>query len=275
MKICNKCGELKKLELFYFKDKDKTRHRNECKSCSSKIKKAYREANKDKIKEQKKIYRRNNSQKIKENKAKNYKLNKEKIKERRLPYFQSEIVKEQARLRASKYYYNNKDLVKDKFKIYREKNKEKISLLNKEYYILNKPFIAEKRKTYSNEWYLKNKERLKMVSMLWRSKNKKRIAEKNKEWALKNKDLINMSTARRRFCKANATPKWANSFFISEAYSLALLRSEVTGYKWQVDHIVPLRSKIVCGLHCESNLQVIPKSQNLSKGNRYWPNMPD
>jgi len=41
-----------------------------------------------------------------------------------------------------------------------------------------------------------------------------------------------------------------------------------------VDHIVPLSSPKVCGLHCSANLQVIPKHVNDSKGNAWWPDMP-
>lgn len=59
-----------------------------------------------------------------------------------------------------------------------------------------------------------------------------------------------------------------------EAYHLAVTREEETGIKWQVDHIVPINSHLVCGLHSEYNLAVIPKKENLSKGNRYWPDMP-
>lgn len=78
-------------------------------------------------------------------------------------------------------------------------------------------------------------------------------------------------TRRRNAAKLNAVPRWANEFFIREAYQLALRRTRITGFKWSVDHIVPLRGKMVCGLHCEANLAVIPMIDNERKGNRHWP----
>ena len=53
-----------------------------------------------------------------------------------------------------------------------------------------------------------------------------------------------------------------------EARELARTRTAETGIVWEVDHIVPLRGATVSGLHCAENLQVIPKSLNISKGNR-------
>ena len=81
--------------------------------------------------------------------------------------------------------------------------------------------------------------------------------------------------ARYRARRFYATPAWANEFFIEEIYDLARRRTKATGIEWEVDHIVPLNSKKVCGLHVEYNLQVIPAKLNRSKGNRWWPDMPE
>lgn len=67
------------------------------------------------------------------------------------------------------------------------------------------------------------------------------------------------------------TPKWANRFFISEIYDLAKRRTKALGVPHEVDHIIPLRGKTVCGLHVESNLRVVPKAVNRAKAASFDP----
>lgn len=81
-------------------------------------------------------------------------------------------------------------------------------------------------------------------------------------------------SANRRSAKLQATPKWASEALILAIYEECQLLSEETGIPHHVDHAVPLISDIVCGLHCEANLQILPALDNLSKGNRHWPDMP-
>ena len=107
-----------------------------------------------------------------------------------------------------------------------------------------------------------------------RATNPEPLRASLRKWKKNNPHKVRADGMRRIATKLNATPKWANKFFIEEIYDLAQRRTKVMGYPWHVDHIVPLRSKIVCGLHVENNLQVIPANLNQSKNNRHWPDMP-
>jgi hypothetical protein len=74
--------------------------------------------------------------------------------------------------------------------------------------------------------------------------------------------------AARRAQKMRAMPRWASRVAIEAKYEEAYRKTQETGQAWHVDHIVPLVSDVVCGLHCEANLRVIPWLENLKKGNK-------
>lgn len=57
-------------------------------------------------------------------------------------------------------------------------------------------------------------------------------------------------------------------------YAKAEILTRITGIKHEVDHIVPILSGVVCGLHWHGNMRVVTKAENASKGNRHWPDMP-
>jgi len=75
-----------------------------------------------------------------------------------------------------------------------------------------------------------------------------------------------LESAKKKAAKLFATPPWADQERIKTIY-----RDCPDGH--DVDHIVPLQSDLVCGLHCEANLQYLPSRENQSKKNRYWPDM--
>ena len=80
------------------------------------------------------------------------------------------------------------------------------------------------------------------------------------------------NAAKYRNGKANRTPRWLTEddfWLMEQAYELAKLRTEMLGFQWEVDHTIPLRGKLVSGLHVPDNLRVIPKTANRDKSNRF------
>lgn len=67
-----------------------------------------------------------------------------------------------------------------------------------------------------------------------------------------------------------ATPPWITADMIDE---LRDLYTSVDG-QTRIDHIVPLTSSLVCGLHVPWNLQHLTQGANLNKSNHYWPGHP-
>lgn len=94
-------------------------------------------------------------------------------------------------------------------------------------------------------------------------KTKKKLA-----WMKLNKGKVNANSAAYNKQIKQSTPPWADKQAILDVYM------EAAYFGLEVDHIVPIRSKLVCGLHIWENLQLLTKQENTKKGNRVWPDMP-
>lgn len=149
----------------------------------------------------------------------------------------------------------------------------------REYYQKNKTTLLAR----ILEWQRNNPGRVNAKNAAWRNANPEkaaqyfqdhkarhpgRRAEQRRAWKKANPHAVTAAVALRRAQKLQATPKWANRFFMREAYDLAKRRTAATGFKWEVDHYYPLQSDVVCGLHVEHNLRVIPAVLNRAKGNK-------
>lgn len=83
------------------------------------------------------------------------------------------------------------------------------------------------------------------------------------KWQRENPGRANANNMAYYTAKMKRVPSWANLEAIKQIYCLAAEQNLT------VDHIIPLRGKLVSGLHVENNLQLVPSSINSSKGNRY------
>ena len=72
-----------------------------------------------------------------------------------------------------------------------------------------------------------------------------------------------------------ATPPWITEEQIAEMAAIYEAANNADSDNPQhVDHIVPLKNPLVCGLHVPWNLQILPEKENLHKSNKWWPDHP-
>ena len=126
----------------------------------------------------------------------------------------------------------------------------------------------EEVKDRKNEWYQENRE---MVINNAATRPAHVLREYRNTWKTNNKTQIRVDTKARRRKHREATPKWLSRKQRSEIrqiYQIAITMTQTTGEQYVVDHIVPLRSDYVCGLHVPWNLRVITQEENLKKSNK-------
>lgn len=122
-------------------------------------------------------------------------------------------------------------------------------------------------KAAGKRYYEKNRE-IVIARAAARPPEEKRAARnKYKE---NNLDAVRVDTNARRRRHREATPAWLTDeqrATMKKMYVTARNLTKLTGVQYVVDHIVPLRSDVVCGLHVPWNLQVITQEENLRKSN--------
>jgi hypothetical protein len=93
------------------------------------------------------------------------------------------------------------------------------------------------------------------------TKYKDRTPEQKGKW-------VAYVVARQKRIK-KATPVWANLEEIKQFYVEAQRLTKETGIPHEVDHIIPIKGKLVSGLHVPANLQILTEKENQTKNARY------
>lgn len=143
-------------------------------------------------------------------------------------------------------YLKRSEEIKATVRKWREENPERHSAAQREYYALNA-------------------ERVKQRSRTWRIDNPERKAANDKAWAQANPLKVKLNKALRRARVRQATPCWADRTELDDVYLEAL------HMQMHVDHIIPLKHRLVCGLHVPENLQLLTASENARKSNKFNP----
>lgn len=125
-------------------------------------------------------------------------------------------------------------------------------------YQAKKQQILEQSKAY----YEANKEKVLKRHAVWRGENKEAQKKYDTLWRQKNRGKARAKVRNYQARKLKAMPAWAEVELIKQFY-----KNCPEGY--EVDHIVPLQGKNVCGLHVLANLQYLPRTENRKKSNKF------
>jgi len=135
-------------------------------------------------------------------------------------------------------------------KYFREYNKSEAGIAAKQdYYKRNRATVIARAQA-------RTKEEKQAYRAAWKASNPMQVLADNKIRRRKHRE---------------ATPPWIDRKQKAEMralYQIAITMTKTTGEQYVVDHIVPLRSDVVCGLHVPWNLRVITQEENLKKSNK-------
>jgi hypothetical protein len=154
-----------------------------------------------------------------------------------------------------------------------------------EWYANNREEIIERVKTNYHKDINKSRQRARDYAETHKDEARIRVKkwkQANPERARLNdlnRDPVKLHSAKAKYraARRQAYPPWiddAHMARIHEVYRLRREISEKTGVVHEVDHIVPLQGKTVCGLHVWWNLRVIPREEN-NRRPRIWSNSVD
>ena len=120
----------------------------------------------------------------------------------------------------------------------------------------------------AGKWQKENRERVTEYMRGYRERNRERIRQINADSRRRNPEVVAAAKVERRSRMRTHVPPWADRKAIKAIYLECRRLRKETGLDYQVDHIIPLKGKNVCGLHVETNLQILLGIENMRKANR-------
>ena len=124
-------------------------------------------------------------------------------------------------------------------------------------------------KASSAKYNRNNKDKISSAKSQYYAENTDQLLKRGSEWRANNRGAVNALSAKHRAQKLQATPAWADKDAIKALYEEAQRLQEILGIQFHIDHVLPLQGELVCGLHVETNLAIIPATLNLKKSNKF------
>lgn len=165
----------------------------------------------------------------------------------------------------AEYRKRNKPKARKQADKWRKENPEKRLAYKKAYRKRHHAKVVAKAK----EWAAQNPEKRAQIEAKYRAANKDKTADRGRRWRAANLARHAARQKAREARKRLAMPSWANELDYQTVYETAARLTKETGVKHHVDHIVPLKGRLVSGLHVPWNLEAIPALDNFKKGNRF------
>ena len=122
-----------------------------------------------------------------------------------------------------------------------------------------------RHKATAKKWRESNPGANSRSALAWAKANPARKAENNAAYSKRYPEKTRATRMLRIATTLRATPRWADIAAIKAIYAECVQTQNRTGVKHEVDHIVPLRGRTVCGLHVHWNLQILSRTENRKK----------